>query len=148
MDDKELLNLACLRAVREVAETGSASRAAAALFRAQSAITRAVQEIESALGEPLFDRKPTGMLPTPVGRTVLKRSERVFDELNALARWCAARQSRRRAPPVERRKTKKGAPKRALCIDRTKRLSASRTGTNGGPWRGRTSYARPRASRG
>ena len=97
MDDHELLNLSCLRAVREVAETGSVSRAAAVLFRAQSAVTRAVQEIEACIGAPLFDRKPTGMLPTPVGRTVLGRGERVFSELGELAHWCAVRQSRRRA---------------------------------------------------
>ncbi|MGN6580934.1 MAG: LysR family transcriptional regulator [Bordetella sp.] len=96
-EDNELLNLACLRAVWEVAKAGSVSRAAATLFRAQSAITRAVQETETALGALVFDRKPTGMLPTPIGRTVLERSGRIFDELGELARWCAAQQSRRRA---------------------------------------------------
>jgi LysR family transcriptional regulator of gallate degradation len=97
MSDNTLLNLAHLRAVCIVADTGSASRAAVALFRAQSAVTRAIQETEAAVGEPLFDRKPSGMLPTPVGRAVLKRSERVFAELESLARWCAARQTPRRA---------------------------------------------------
>jgi LysR family transcriptional regulator of gallate degradation len=96
MDDNERLNLACLYAVQRVADTGSASRAATTLFRAQSAVTRAVQEIEEALGASLFERKPSGMLPTPVGRAVLARSERVFAELHELARWCAIRQSRRR----------------------------------------------------
>ncbi|QCP50021.1 LysR family transcriptional regulator [Trinickia violacea] len=97
MNRGELLNLACLRAVSLVAQTGSVSRAATALFRAQSAVTRAVQEIETALAEPLFDRKPSGMLPTPVGKAVLKRSERVLGELEELARWCEARESRRRS---------------------------------------------------
>lgn len=63
---KDLLNLAQLRAFRLVADMGSATRAAAALFRAQSAVTRSVQELESAVGEPLFDRGPSGMLPTPL----------------------------------------------------------------------------------
>ncbi|MFM0672549.1 LysR family transcriptional regulator [Paraburkholderia sediminicola] len=93
---KELLNLAQLRAFRLVADMGSATRAAAALFRAQSAVTRSVQELESALGEPLFDRGPSGMLPTPVGRAVLQRCERIFAELEELAQWCGARQARRR----------------------------------------------------
>ncbi|CAB3666907.1 HTH-type transcriptional regulator HdfR [Paraburkholderia graminis C4D1M] len=93
---KDLLNLAQLRAFRLVADRGSATRAAAALFRAQSAVTRSVQELESALGEPLFDRGPSGMLPTPVGRAVLLRCERIFAELEELAQWCAARQTRRR----------------------------------------------------
>ncbi|RKE38368.1 LysR family transcriptional regulator of gallate degradation [Paraburkholderia sp. BL23I1N1] len=100
MSSKELLNLAQLRAFRLVADMGSATRAAAALFRAQSAVTRSVQELESALGEPLFDRGPSGMLPTAVGRAVLQRCERIFAELEELAQWCAARQARRR-PAVD-----------------------------------------------
>ncbi|BCF95081.1 LysR family transcriptional regulator [Paraburkholderia largidicola] len=99
MDHADFLNLAGLYAVQRVAETGSVSRAAAALFRTQSAVTRAVKEIEAALGTSLFDRKPSGMLPTSIGRAVLNRSERVFAELDSLARWCAIRHSRRRIVP-------------------------------------------------
>ncbi|WP_322068389.1 LysR family transcriptional regulator [Paraburkholderia bannensis] len=97
MNPADLLNLAHLRAFRLVADTGSATRAAAALYRAQSAVTRSVQELETAIGEPLFERKPSGMLPTAVGRVVLDRCARIFSELEALAQWCAARQTRRRA---------------------------------------------------
>jgi len=99
MNPADLLNLAHLRAFRLVADTGSATRAAASLYRAQSAVTRSVQELETALGEPLFERKPSGMLPTAVGRIVLDRCARIFIELEALAQWCAARQTRRRALP-------------------------------------------------
>ncbi|CAH2807194.1 MAG: Transcriptional regulator associated with utilization of aromatics, LysR family [uncultured Paraburkholderia sp.] len=93
---KDLLNLTQLRAFRLVADMGSATHAAAALFRAQSAVTRSVQELETALGEPLFDRGPSGMLPTPVGRAVLQRCERIFAELEELVLWYSARQARRR----------------------------------------------------
>lgn len=96
MSNSELLNLAHLRAFKLVADTGSATRAAAELFRAQSAVTRSVKELESALGESLFERKPSGMLPTPTGRAVLERCERIFAELQELAQWCAARQASRR----------------------------------------------------
>lgn len=98
MSNLELLNLAHLRAFKLVADEGSATRAAAALFRAQSAVTRSVQELESTLGEALFERRPSGMLPTPTGRAVLKRCERIFAELGELAQWSAAQQTRRRAP--------------------------------------------------
>ncbi|MGF6721312.1 LysR family transcriptional regulator of gallate degradation [Paraburkholderia sp. GAS41] len=98
VSNNELLNLAHLRAFKLVADTGSATRAAADLFRAQSAVTRSVKELESALGEPLFERKPSGMLPTPTGRAVLKRCERIFAEIGALALWSATRQARRRVP--------------------------------------------------
>jgi LysR family transcriptional regulator of gallate degradation len=97
MNDSELPNLAHLHAVRVIATHGSVSRAAVALFRAQSSVTRAVQETEAALGERLFDRKPSGMLPTPVCRAVLERSERVFAELETLARWSRARRTPRPA---------------------------------------------------
>ncbi|WP_250510537.1 LysR family transcriptional regulator [Caballeronia sp. GACF4] len=96
MDHRELLNLAYLRAFRLVAQTGSATRAAVALFRAQSAVTRSLQELEAAVGETLLERRSSGMLPTPAGRAVLLRCERIFTELETLAQWCAARQSRRR----------------------------------------------------
>ncbi|WP_322056086.1 LysR family transcriptional regulator [Paraburkholderia sp. J63] len=99
MNPADLLNLAHLRAFRLVADTGSATRAAASLDRAQSAITRSVQELETALGEPLFERKSSGMLPTTAGRVALDRCARIFIELEALAQWCMARQMRRRALP-------------------------------------------------
>ncbi|WP_144161294.1 LysR family transcriptional regulator [Paraburkholderia sp. BCC1885] len=95
METTEYLSLSNLYAVQRVAESGSVSRAAKALFRAQSAVTRAVQEVESALGEMLFERKSSGMLPTQAGHTVLKRGERVCAELSELARWCSLRQGRR-----------------------------------------------------
>ncbi|MGI4859390.1 MAG: LysR family transcriptional regulator [Janthinobacterium lividum] len=90
------LSLAHLRTFRLVAQTGSASRAAAALFRAQSAITRAIQELEAAVGTPLLERKHSGMLPTAVGHAVLACCQRIFAELEELAQWCAAQHTRRR----------------------------------------------------
>jgi molybdenum-dependent DNA-binding transcriptional regulator ModE len=85
-----------LRAFNLVAETGSATRAAAALHRAQSAVTRSVQELESALGERLFERKLSGMLITATGSAVLQRCRRILSELEELAQWSAAQQTRRR----------------------------------------------------
>ncbi|GLU34159.1 LysR family transcriptional regulator [Trinickia caryophylli] len=114
MNSSVQLSLAHLRAVRLVADTGSVSQAASALYRAQSAVSRAVQEIEAELGEALFDRKPSGMLPTAAGRVVLERSERVFAELEALDRWCATRQSRTRS-------LKAGMPVPAFLLN-TRRL--------------------------
>jgi LysR family transcriptional regulator, regulator for genes of the gallate degradation pathway len=93
---RELLNLAHLHVFLRVARHGSATKAADALYRAQSAVTRAVHELEQALGTPLFERRPSGMLPTATGRTVIERVERVFGELEQLAAWCASRQPRTR----------------------------------------------------
>ncbi|QGZ64519.1 LysR family transcriptional regulator [Paraburkholderia acidisoli] len=94
---QDLIHLAQLRVFTIVVEEGSAARAALRLFRAQSAVTRALRELEDALGEPLMERHASGMLPTPVGRAVYERACRVFAELEQLAQWSAARQTRARA---------------------------------------------------
>ncbi|MGC2967720.1 helix-turn-helix domain-containing protein [Paraburkholderia aspalathi] len=62
----ELFNLAQLRVFTIVIEHGSASRATALLFCAQSAVTCCVRELEEALGERLLERRPSGMPPTSV----------------------------------------------------------------------------------
>ncbi|CAB3780034.1 LysR family transcriptional regulator [Pararobbsia alpina] len=94
---REPINLGHLRVFVVVAESGSVTLAAATLYRAQSAVTRSIQELEAALGEPLFERRPSGMLVTPVGRVVVERGKRALAELEELAHWCAARQSRTRS---------------------------------------------------
>lgn len=85
------LNLGHLRVLLLVAQLGSITRAAAQLFRAQSAVTRSIQEVERALGEVLLERHPAGVSLTPVGEVVVARTQRVFGELETLAQWCAVR---------------------------------------------------------
>lgn len=82
----ELLSLAHLKVFLQVVAAGSAARAAKSLFRAQSAITRALHELEEVLGTTLFNRMTAGMLPTPSGQCVAARAKRVFDELQTLTR--------------------------------------------------------------
>ena len=84
--DNALLNLAHLKVFLHVVETGSASLAAKQVFKAQSAVSRALNELEHALGTPLFERTPSGMLPTASGRCVAQRADRVFAELQMLTR--------------------------------------------------------------
>jgi DNA-binding transcriptional LysR family regulator len=48
----------------------------------QSAISRAIADMEHTFGVPLFDRNPQGIVPTQYGRALLKRGVAVFDELN------------------------------------------------------------------
>lgn len=74
-----------LRAFLAVAQQGSANRASAALFRAQSAISRSIGKLERELGVELFERRSRGMLLTEFGRALLVRAERVQAEM-ALAR--------------------------------------------------------------
>ena len=76
-----MLELRHLRAFLAVAEEGSAYRAGEALFRAQSAVSRSVHKLESALGVKLFERRAHGMLLTEYGRALLTRAQRVRQEV-------------------------------------------------------------------
>jgi len=98
MSGAVLLNLAHLRAVDLVANTGSASRAAAAMYRGQSAVTRSIKDLETALGVPLFVRTSSGMAITTTGSAVHQRCKRVLAELHALSGWSATQQARRAVP--------------------------------------------------
>jgi LysR family transcriptional regulator, regulator for genes of the gallate degradation pathway len=70
-----------LRAFLAVADQGSAYRAGAALFRAQSAVSRSIHKLECDLGVPLFERRARGMLLTEYGRALLVRARRVHVEM-------------------------------------------------------------------
>ncbi|MFO1302212.1 MAG: LysR family transcriptional regulator [Burkholderiales bacterium] len=70
-----------LRAFLAVADEGSANRAGATLYRAQSAVSRAIQKLEGDLGVELFERRARGMLLTEYGRALLVRARRAQAEL-------------------------------------------------------------------
>jgi LysR family transcriptional regulator of gallate degradation len=70
-----------LRAFLAVADQGSANRAGAALFRAQSAVSRSIHNLERELGVTLFERRARGMLLTEYGRAPLVRARRVHAEM-------------------------------------------------------------------
>lgn len=67
-----------LRPVAMVAAGGSTVRAAEALHMSQPAVARAVQDVETALGVPLFERGARGMLPTAPGRRLAQRVDRAL----------------------------------------------------------------------
>ena len=90
-----------LRAFLAVADQGSANRAGAALFRAQSAVSRSIHKLESELGVILFERRARGMLMTEYGRALLVRAKRVQAEMQgarAELQVTAERRTVRNAP--------------------------------------------------
>jgi LysR family glycine cleavage system transcriptional activator len=83
-----------LRAFEAAARCLSFTRAAEELFVTQSAVSKQVIALESALGVPLFERRPRALLLTPAGER-LQRA--VSWPLPNCARWrpsCAAATSR------------------------------------------------------
>lgn len=64
-----------------VCEAGSITKSSGLIFKATSAIARAVAALETGLGVPLFERKPRGMLLTPYGEAVRQRGIRIDIEV-------------------------------------------------------------------
>ena len=85
------INLRHLRAFSAVAAAGSVAGAAEALYRVASGVTRAVSELEAALGRPLFERRARGMALNAYGELVLARAQRIEREFEDARAQLAAR---------------------------------------------------------
>ena len=78
------MDLKGLRAFCSVAESGSFSRAAAALGMAQSVLSRQVSALEGELGGRLFHRTGRGVQPTELGQALLPRAQALNIDVEAL----------------------------------------------------------------
>jgi DNA-binding transcriptional LysR family regulator len=79
------LDLRALRQLLALADHGSFGRAAAALRMTQPALSRNVKGLEAEVGAELFERSPTGAVPTDEGRLLIERARelvRAADELD------------------------------------------------------------------
>ncbi|MGF6876930.1 LysR family transcriptional regulator [Paraburkholderia sp. MM5477-R1] len=109
------MNLAYLRTFLAVADTGSISGASRTLFRAQSAVTRAVQEFELLLDTQLFERRPSGIVPTSAAEAILPRAHAVMQELAA---W-----SKDKVPTAQPEAMYRYVPPAVLCGRRLEMFS-------------------------
>ena len=96
-----LCNLMQIRAFEQVVITGSVSRAANELFRTQSAITRAIHDLEVTLGVTLFERHAGGMRLTDLGECVLPRARRALEELHRIPHCLAKLPGGIKRPEIE-----------------------------------------------
>src|SRR6266513_1193440 len=64
-----------------VVQSGSMAKAATRLRVTQPAVSKAISDLEAALGVRLFDRSTQGVEPTMYGGALLKCGAAVFDEL-------------------------------------------------------------------
>src|SRR5882724_7251623 len=78
---KRRLKLRDLDILMAVVETGSMGKAANRLAISQPAVSKAIVELEDALGVKLLDRSRRGVLPTPYGTALAKRSIAMFNDL-------------------------------------------------------------------
>ena len=75
------LKLQDLYVLTTVAQSGSMGKAAQRLNTTQPAVSRAIAELERAIGVRLFDRSRQGVEPTTYGRALLHCAAAVFDDL-------------------------------------------------------------------
>lgn len=68
------MTLVQLRHLLSLAQTGSFSKSAAALFLTQPALSRSIRALETELGQPLFDRIGRVSELTPFGREAVERA--------------------------------------------------------------------------
>jgi len=83
MSMSEKVNPRHLRALIAVVRSGSITKAAEQLLRAPSAVARSIRELEANLSVPLFERQPSGMLPTLFGVAAFSRAQRIAAEFEA-----------------------------------------------------------------
>jgi DNA-binding transcriptional LysR family regulator len=80
------MKLRDLHVLLTVARCGSMGKAAAELSVSQPAISKAIADMEHALGVRLLDRHPRGVEPTIYAHALLDRGVVAFDELKQAAR--------------------------------------------------------------
>jgi DNA-binding transcriptional LysR family regulator len=80
------LRLRDLHILSAVVQSGSMAKAAAHLRVTQPAVSRAIGDLEAAVGVRLLDRSPQGVEPTVYGHALLKCELAVFDELRQAIR--------------------------------------------------------------
>lgn len=79
-----MIELQHLRAFIGIADAGGVTKAAGKLHLSQPAISRQIHALEAALAVPLFERAGRGVRLTPDGEDLLRRSQRVVAEADAL----------------------------------------------------------------
>jgi DNA-binding transcriptional LysR family regulator len=84
------MTLVQLRHLLSLAQTGSFSKSAEALFLTQPALSRSIRALEAELGQPLFDRIGRHSELTPYGREAVERARDVVlaaDDLHQSSRF-------------------------------------------------------------
>lgn len=78
------MNLLHMKYAVEIAETKSINKAAEKLYVGQSALSRAIKELEASLGVALFERSAKGMFLTPDGETFVRYAKSVLKQVDAI----------------------------------------------------------------
>lgn len=78
---EQRMTLRNLRLIDAIAREGSLLRAAQGMNMTQSAITKALQELEATAGVRLFERSNRGALPTPFGEAMIAHARVILTQI-------------------------------------------------------------------
>lgn len=78
------MNLLHMKYAVEIANVRSINKAAETLYVGQSALSRAVKELESSLGAKLFERSTKGVTLTPEGELFIRYAKGVLEQVDDL----------------------------------------------------------------
>lgn len=81
---KKRLRMRYLRLLLIFSEEGSLKKAAEKMLITQSAATKALKELETLIGKPLFDRTHNGLIANELGNAVIRYAELVFADMDSL----------------------------------------------------------------
>lgn len=79
------MTLVQLRHLISLAQSGSFTKSAEALFLTQPALSRSIKSLEDELGQPLFDRVGRRSVLTPFGADALQRARQLVFDADELA---------------------------------------------------------------
>ena len=96
------MKLSHMRDVVAVAQCGSLRSAARYMGVPQPNISRSIRELEHELGVVLFERRVSGMVPTPMGLAFLRRATGIQMEMERTRAEIEQRLRRRSAQRPER----------------------------------------------
>ncbi len=80
------LHIRQFRLIDAIARTGQLSLAADFLSITQPAASRTLADLERMVGEPLFERRPKGLVPTPLGEVFIRHTQTLISELDVTIR--------------------------------------------------------------
>lgn len=78
------MNLLHMKYAVEIAETNSINKAADKLYVGQSALSRAIKELEASLGVTLFERSAKGMFLTADGEIFIRHAKNVLAQIEEI----------------------------------------------------------------
>lgn len=78
------MNLLHLKYAVEICETGSMTKAAENLYTSQPNLSRAIKELETALGITIFNRTSKGIFPTAEGDEFLGYARTILSQVDAV----------------------------------------------------------------